>query len=157
MKHIHTIGRSFDVYEKYKRSEINLLHQIEIDCFPPELRLDIKAFAGDLKKAKKDGLLLIVKHELTPVGSLFAEEMGGQGYISNVSVSPLWRGNGIASKMLWLIEGKMRQMGYKESHLEVDTKNPALRLYLKSQYVIDRMIADYYSKGQHALYMIKTL
>lgn len=147
----------FDVYYDYSRFDLSKLHQIEKDCFSSKFRLSKKDLAQEFKSCSKNELLVIFKQGKTPAGFIMGEQMNEQGYIASVNVAPNFRKLGLGKRLLSLMELLFEEKGYTESHLEVNTENVALILYLKTGYKIRSLTPNYYCQGEHALSMCKPI
>ncbi len=79
------------------------------------------------------------------------------GHILTLDVLPLYRGRGIAKKLLQAVEATFREKGISECRLEVREDNTAaLDLYLKLGYERVGKLKRYYGK-RHGLYLRKPL
>jgi ribosomal protein S18 acetylase RimI-like enzyme len=79
------------------------------------------------------------------------------GHIITVDVTPAYRRQGVAQKLLQETEAIFKRRGFKECRLEVRENNvAALNLYRKLEYQEVCKLGKYYSKA-NGLYLKKTL
>ena len=79
------------------------------------------------------------------------------GHIITVNVTPKWRRQGIAKKLLQEIENLLKRKGINECRLEVrEDNNSAIRLYQTIGYQTIGKIENYYCK-KHGLYLKKNI
>lgn len=68
------------------------------------------------------------------------------------------RGRGVGKQMLTYCHEQLRAQGMRFCVLEVrDDNTPALELYKKLKYIVDRKIPKYYKDGTSALMLVKEL
>ena len=93
------------------------------------------------------------------VGYVIARvESGNLGHIISIAVHPDFRGLGIGKALLEKAEETLRDLGCYRVYLEVRVSNRiAVNLYRKMGYVFVRVIEGYYSDGEDAYLMIKSL
>ena len=85
-------------------------------------------------------------------------EPGIKSRVLSLAVEHRNRGKGIARRLMVDIEYHARTLKSSTVTLEVRVTNVvAVNLYLKEGYRIQGTIPDYYSKGEDAFYMEKTL
>lgn len=78
--------------------------------------------------------------------------------VLSVGVAPPARRRGIATQMMRAAEAICRERGFSSIRLEVSTRNlPAIELYRRLGYRTDGVLYGYYSWGEDAYSMGKTL
>lgn len=79
------------------------------------------------------------------------------GHIISIAVHPLYRRIGVGTELMRAVEERLRKQGIKKIYLEVRVSNrPAINLYKKLGYRIERVIPRYYG-DEDAYLMVKTL
>jgi ribosomal-protein-alanine N-acetyltransferase len=100
----------------------------------------------------------VESNEVVGYGMLLREEAGWSSRVISLAVLPENRLQGIARRLLDMMEDLARSQGAKKLALEVGVTNvPALNLYLHSGFVIEGTVPDYYGKGLDAFYLEKRL
>jgi [ribosomal protein S18]-alanine N-acetyltransferase len=85
-------------------------------------------------------------------------EPGGVGHVISVGVDPEWRRRGVGTILMGDIEHGFAKRDATIARLEVRSDNlTAQQLYLKLGYTITQELPGYYSNGDEALVMVKTL
>lgn len=85
-------------------------------------------------------------------------EPGGVGHVISVAVAPEWRRRGIGTLLMTELEHGFTKRNATIARLEVRATNVvAQQLYLRLDYVITQQIPNYYSNGDDALVMVKSL
>ncbi|UCE92089.1 MAG: GNAT family N-acetyltransferase [Methanobacteriota archaeon] len=80
------------------------------------------------------------------------------GRIASIAVLAEHRGRGIGRSLLKASESELRDRGASRFTLEVSVDNAAaIDMYRSNGYSVGSIIADYYEKGESALYMEKDL
>lgn len=80
------------------------------------------------------------------------------GHVMNLAVDPSYRGRGLGAELLQAGLAYLKGLGARQVELEVRTENePAIRLYRRFGFTIDRLISHYYSDGDDAYLMRKSL
>jgi len=75
-----------------------------------------------------------------------------------MAILPGWRRHGIGSSLLKYFEEKAMKKGCKSLTLEVrKTNRPALTLYRRFGYEVEKVLPDYYAPGSDGLRMRKVL
>ena len=78
--------------------------------------------------------------------------------IYSMAVLPGWRKHGVGSSLLKYFEENARKKGCKSVTLEVrKTNRPALALYRRFGYEVEKVLPDYYAHGSDGLRMRKVL
>ena len=136
-------------------ADLETLHRFEILCFRehPFRRDHIAWILGN------DHALTLVDEG---TGGLTAAMMllfeGRTCRVLSVAVAPHARRRGIATQMMRTAEAVCRERGYPAIRLEVSTRNlAAIELYRRLGYRTDGVLYGYYSWGEDAYSMGKTL
>lgn len=80
------------------------------------------------------------------------------GHILNIAVDPEFRRRGLGKRLLEYALDYCRHLGAEQVELEVRTSNTiAIQLYQKYGFVIRERVPYYYSDGEDAFVMVKTL
>lgn len=93
------------------------------------------------------------------IGFLIGYVKNGTPYINNVSVDPEYRNKGIAKELFIKFEerfGANQQPEKKLFWLQVDSSNPAQKLYFDLGYRVGWVDQNYYGWAKHALCMYKS-
>jgi ribosomal protein S18 acetylase RimI-like enzyme len=113
------------------------------------------------KPQPEDALQAVMFRGKTWVAEVNGEVVGfliaylkGLPYIFNVAVLPQYRGKGFATELF-----KRFQQFYRQptSYLEVDSGNPAQKLYFDLGYRVTEVRRNYYGPEQDALVMVKNV
>lgn len=95
---------------------------------------------------------------------LFGLEQGDEdpdlhiGHVMNLAVDPSYRRRGLGTELLRAGLAYLKRLGARQVELEVRTENEeAIRLYRRFGFTIDRLISHYYSNGDDAYLMKKSL
>lgn len=85
-------------------------------------------------------------------------EPGGVGHVISVGVAPEWRRRGVGKLLMAEVERGFSKRNATIARLEVRSDNVvAQQLYLRLDYTITQQIPNYYSNGDDALVMVKSL
>ncbi len=134
--------------------DLNALRNLEKICFPRDVwplldMVGVLTFPGVVRlKATRDGEM---------VGFVAADirRMENIAWISTLGVLPAYRRQGIATSLLHACEAKIQ---VPRIRLSVRASNqPALRLYAQAGYKQYDVWSRYYSDGEDALVLEKTL
>lgn len=93
------------------------------------------------------------------VGFLIGYVKNGTPYINNIAISPYFRKNGIATQLITKFEelfGMNQKPETKLFWLQVDSSNPAQKLYFDLGYRVGWVDQNYYGWAKHALCMYKS-
>ena len=137
---------------------LDKLFEIEVECFDQEAfaKRQIAYLLTDYNT-----IALVAKVNSAIAGFIIAQvevdETTEFGHIITVNVTPKWRRQGIAKKLLQEIEHLLKQKGIHECRLEVrEDNNSAIRLYQTIGYQTIGKIENYYCK-KHGLYLKKNI
>ncbi len=142
------------IYREWKYEDILKISELEKECFedPWSYRMFAEAFSSKLfcgVCAEDNGEL---------AGYACETVLFENAEIDNVAVSPLWRRQGIGTKLLDRLEEKAKERGAEVSLLEARVSNsPALLLYLRRGYRGIYTRPRYYPDGEDAIVMQKDL
>lgn len=137
--------------------ELPSLYEIEKECFTKEFRWSQAVFDKALLSASKKNNVWVAEESGRIVGFLLADKEFGKGYINTVDITPVVRGQGVATKLITMCEAAFKKRGLTEVKLEVHTENPAQLLYFKLGYRVTAFRRHYYKLHRHALTMGKKL
>jgi ribosomal protein S18 acetylase RimI-like enzyme len=148
-------GLSLPVLRVARMADLERLHRFEILCFRehPFRRDHIAWILGNENAVAlvQDGA-----EGLTAAMLLLFE--GRACRVLSVGVAPRARRRGIATQMMQAAEAICRERGFPSIRLEVSTQNlPAIELYRRLGYRTDGVLYGYYSWGEDAYSMGKTL
>lgn len=139
--------------EELKPGELEILHKIELSCFGVELSWDLEGLAealdcGDYVIAEADGEV---------VGFIVGDIEDTGPNIVTIDIHQDWRGKGLGTQLMEIMEKKYKDMGYTSITLQVRVNNPARYLYLRRGYTTQKLLSFYYQDGGAALQMSKPL
>lgn len=126
-------------------SDLNEIYELEKACFP-----GVHAFSKALLKyflERTDGCTIIALDSHHLIGFIMAsvDARNGIGHIDTVDVHPDYRRRGTARTLLKKMEDKMKSVDIRKIQLEVRTTNtPAIDLYKKNGYTIEKLLKSYY-------------
>lgn len=148
-----------------QESDLQAVAQLESECFSQPWKYDDFKdiitnkwmnrvyFVAELAQLSEDG-------EKQIVGGCMLTEVAGEGDISNVAVSQIYRGNHIATKLLKdIMEFGTNEWNIRAYTLEVRSKNaPAIKLYENAGFVSAGIRPGFYDKPKDdAIIMWKTV
>lgn len=127
-------------------------------CFADGEAYDRETFR-ELLAAKGALALKAVAADAVMVGFVIGLVEGdGTGHIVVLGVSPDWRRQGIARRLMREVEGAFIRSGVTTMHLEVRTTNVgARRLYEELGYAVAGRRLSYYSNGDDGYLMVKSV
>jgi len=101
----------------------------------------------------------VAEYEGKIVGYIIARKENNKlGHIISIAVHPDYRRIGLGTVLMKKAEDSLRNLGCYRVYLEVRVSNkPAIQLYKKLGYIIVRTIPSYYSDGEDAFLMVKSL
>ncbi len=136
--------REEDVYDVFVISAQSLTEKYSLELFM------------DIHLAWPSGFLVAVTSEV--VGFIAGMKMSGGARILMLAVAPQQRGRGIGSALLRRFLLNARQEGLKSVSLEVRTGNRrAIEFYQRHGFQIVSILDNYYTNGDSAYVMWKTL
>jgi len=136
-------------------ADLDKLHRFEILCFRehPFRRDHIAWILGN-----EHAVTLVQEGSEGLTAAMMILFEGRACRILSVSVAPRARRRGIATQMMRAAEAICRERGFSSIRLEVSTRNlPAIELYRRLGYRTDGVLYGYYSWGEDAYSMGKTL
>ena len=138
-------------------SDVDRLFELEQICFGPEA-FSKSQFNYLITKAKAHVALLLESQKLAGYLILLFRKNSLQLRIYSVAVSPLKQEKGLGKQLLNYAEQVAIANDKKNLTLEVNEHNqPAISLYLKSEFKITGTKSGYYHDGSTALLMKKKL
>lgn len=115
----------------FDESSVEDVAEIEKECFSAPW--SVESIKAELDNASAH--FLIAKSGGKVLGYVGVHEAGGEAYIANLAVSKIYRGQGVASKLLEAAEQGARERQNEFISLEVRKSNlPAIALYTKRGY-----------------------
>ena len=78
-------------------------------------------------------------------------------YLWAIATEPMYRGEGIAGRLLQEIDRHCRSMNYEAINLTVKTTNPAQKLYFDNGYRVVKFLRRYYLDGGDGILMRRIL
>ncbi len=102
----------------------------------PELQVYVADFG-----ARADDFGLAAQLDGRTVGAAWARRMRDYGYVDDgtpslaIALLPEYRGRGIGTALLGALLRRLREKGYRQVSLSVQTDNPAVRLYRRAGFV----------------------
>lgn len=140
------------------QNHLDSILRIEQVCFPRQ-PFDRAIFLDTLASETAE-IRLLLAEDSRALGfclALWANEVA-LGVIGDIAVLPLYRGRGLASRLLADAESLLLSKGKIFVTLEVRISNPdAIRLYEKQGYHCHQRIMNYYGDGEDAYRYIKFL
>lgn len=129
--------------------------QIEGLCFPEETAFPPRMFAYLIRYAVA---IVACEPEKKVLGFIMGYASGKAGAVYTLDVHPGYRRQGIGSKLLFALEGKLSLLGAEAIRLEAALDKPgAVELYRKAGYQERELVRNYYGRGNHAVRMWKNL
>jgi len=119
--------------------------------FPPD-----KAY---VLKEIESGKCWVAEENGTVIGFIIGKLKNQLPYINNVAVDKAHRSKGIATKLIKQFESAYELVQKPENKflwLQVETNNPAQKLYFDLGYRVHWVDENYYGQGKHALCMYKS-
>jgi GNAT superfamily N-acetyltransferase len=108
----------------------------------------------------QDAMARVARCESQPVGFAVVKlpRDRGSAWLNAIAVHPSWRGTGVAQRLLAGVEHPAALRGFWEMKLNTAQYNlAALDLFLKCGYAICNRHRHFYSRGQDAVEMRKSL
>ena len=104
--------------------------------FEPEIFIYVENFGS------QDDCGVVAEYDGKIIGAAWTRIISAYGHIDNktpelaISVLPIFRGQGVGSKMMQGLFDLLRERGYKRTSLSVQKDNPAVRFYKRLGYEI---------------------
>ena len=101
----------------------------------------VRSNLAELLQNPAYGVIYIVREESAPIGYMvicfdYSLEYRGKGaWIDELFVEAAYRGKGIGTQLLDLVETVSRELNAKFLHLEVNHGNPAIELYRRRGFI----------------------
>jgi len=77
----------------------------------------------------------LVEREAEPIGRFYVDRETRSWYLIEISLLPEWRGRGLGTALLGLLQDQVRAGGGDRVSRNVETTNPARRLYTRLGFV----------------------
>lgn len=139
-----------------KISDLDTVHSIELTCFGQD------AYGPALLQIYQmvsPNTFLVAEHEGNVIGYVIGTlEARDKGHVVSIGVHPNYRKRGVATALLNEVISRFNARGVKIVKLEVRVSNlPAINLYRKLGFEITGTVEKYYSDGEDAYMMMKSL
>jgi ribosomal-protein-alanine N-acetyltransferase len=142
--------------EKFDPVEINEILEIEKNAFEKREAFP-KEYFLELSKKWPEGFL-VAKLSGEIVGYAIGEKNKDSGLIISVAVKKEWRKRGIGRKLVEKLLENFKKEGMKIVFLHVREENrDAINFYQALGFKIIELVENYYSNGENAYLMEKTL
>jgi len=104
-------------------------------------------------------IFLVAEIEDKIIGYVIARvEFGYVGHIISIAVDPEWRRRGVGTLLMIKVMERLKRYGCESVYLEVRTSNePAIRMYEKLGFRIEKTLLRYYRDGEDAFVMSRQL
>ena len=136
----------------YKEEDFASIWAINVESFP---KYEPEWF---LKDAMKKGKTWVLELGGEIIGFIVGKIKHGMPYIHNVAVKREYRNVGAASKLVSKFEeyyNSIRKSKHKRFWLQVNSNNPAQKLYFDLGFRVYCIDDNYYGEGEHAICMMK--
>ena len=135
-------------------NDLSAISQIEHESFSPSWTA--ATFQAELENPQ--ARFLIAEQENMLLGYVCSWLVVDEIQILRVAVRPDARRDGVASRLVYELLGKVRREGATFASLEVRKDNsPARRLYSQLGFSERAIRPDYYDDGEDALFLVKDL
>jgi ribosomal-protein-alanine N-acetyltransferase len=141
---------------QFKKSDFDMLWQIDEACFDPQLAYSRPELAFYMKRA--GSFTFVAETEGQILGFIVAECRRKNGHIITIDVIAAARRGGVGSSLLDAAEERLLEAGVTTVALETPVNNAAaIRFYKQKGYFVEKTAAGYYSGQLDALVMAKEL
>jgi ribosomal-protein-alanine N-acetyltransferase len=141
---------------EYAPADFEALYRIDQACYPPGIAYTRRMLRWFL--AQPGRLCLVAELHGEPVGFLVAICERTVGHIVTIDVLERHRRRGLGTRMLVEAERRMAAAGVRTVELETATTNhAAIAFWRKHGYRTSGVLRSYYSDGQDAYGMYKSL
>jgi ribosomal-protein-alanine N-acetyltransferase len=142
--------------EKFDPAEINEILEIERNAFEKKEAFP-KEYFLELSKRWPEGFL-VARIDRETVGYAIGEKNKDSGLIISIAVKKEWRRRGIGRKLIEKLLENFKKEGAKIVFLHVREENKeAINFYRALGFKIIELVENYYSNGENAYLMEKTL
>jgi ribosomal-protein-alanine N-acetyltransferase len=142
--------------EKFDPLNLNEILEIERNAFEKKETFP-KEYFLELSKKWPDGFL-VAKLDREIVGYAIGEKDKDSGLIISVAVKKEWRRRGIGKRLVEKLLENFKKEGMKIVFLHVREENrEAINFYQALGFRIIELVENYYSNGENAYLMEKTL
>ncbi|MEM1509032.1 MAG: ribosomal protein S18-alanine N-acetyltransferase [Thermofilaceae archaeon] len=144
------------IIREAKVDDLDTIHSIELKCFGQD------AYGLALLQIYQVislNTFLVAEYEGAVVGYVIGTlEARGEGHVVSIGVHPNYRRKGVATALLNEVINRFNARGVRIVKLEVRVSNfPAINLYRKLGFEITGIVEKYYSDGEDAYMMVKSL
>jgi ribosomal-protein-alanine N-acetyltransferase len=144
------------VIERFDPISLNEILEIERNAFEKKETFP-KEYFLELSKKWPDGFL-VAKLDREIVGYAIGEKDKDSGLIISVAVKKEWRRRGIGKRLVEKLLENFKKEGMKIVFLHVREENrEAINFYQALGFRIIELVENYYSNGENAYLMEKTL
>jgi ribosomal-protein-alanine N-acetyltransferase len=142
--------------EKFAPSNLNEILEIEKNVFEKKETFP-KEYFLELSKRWPEGFL-VARIDRETVGYAIGEKNKDSGLIISIAVKKEWRRKGIGRKLIEKLLENFKKEGMKIVFLHVREENKeAINFYRALGFKIIELVENYYSNGENAYLMEKTL
>jgi ribosomal-protein-alanine N-acetyltransferase len=142
--------------EKFDQSNLNGILEIEKNAFEKK-EVFPKEYLLELSKKWPEGFL-VAKLDREVVGYAIGEKNKDSGLIISVAVKKEWRKRGIGRRLVEKLLENFKKEGMKIVFLHVREENKeAINFYQALGFKIIELVENYYSNGENAYLMEKSL
>jgi ribosomal-protein-alanine N-acetyltransferase len=142
--------------EKFAPSNLNEILEIEKNAFEKKETFP-KEYFLELSKRWPEGFL-VARIDRETVGYAIGEKNKDSGLIISIAVKKEWRRKGIGRKLIEKLLENFKKEGMKIVFLHVREENKeAINFYRALGFKIIELVENYYSNGENAYLMEKTL
>jgi len=142
--------------EKFDPLNLNEILEIERNAFEKKETFTKEYFLEVFKRWSEGFLVAKINKEI--VGYTIGEKNENSGLIISIAVKKEWRRKGIGRKLIEKLLENFKKEGIKNIFLHVREENKeAINFYQALGFRIIELIVNYYSNGENAYLMEKTL
>jgi ribosomal-protein-alanine N-acetyltransferase len=142
--------------EKFDPLNLNEILAIEKDAFEKK-EVFPKEYFLELSKKWPEGFL-VAKLDGKILGYIVGEKNSDSGIIISIAVKKNWRGKGIGRKLTEKLLENFKKEGMRIVFLHVREENKeAINFYQALGFKIRELVENYYSNGENAYLMEKSL
>lgn len=155
-KKINAISLFDLIFEKASEDQANILVAFEQTIAAPQLYGRPLDLAGAINEIRSNNFYFIRNNKELVGTAAYCMRLDGSCYISNMAVSPAWRGRGIGRAAMEFLMKKCGQVWRVD--LTTHPENfRSIPLYESFGFVIESRVENYYGDGEPRLIMVKQL